>query len=110
MPRGGRLELTTRSVVRRRPGLETAAPQPYVVLEVADTGPGIPIEDRERIFEPFYSTKTGKAGDDEGGTGRGHSAARGIIKDQDGWIEFDGRAGGGTVFRVYVPAAERAGS
>jgi signal transduction histidine kinase len=105
MPDGGRLELTTRSLVRRRPGLEAAEPIPVVVLEVADTGVGIPEEDRERIFEPFYSTKTG---DDEGGTGLGLSVSHGIVKDHDGWIEIDARPGGGTVFRVFVPASEPA--
>lgn len=107
MPQGGRLELSTRSTVRRRPGLESAAPQPFVVLEVADTGVGIPEEDRERIFEPFYSTKGG-AGEDLGGTGLGLSVSHGIVKDHDGWIEIEGRPTGGTVFRVFVPAPDSA--
>jgi len=80
----------------------TAPPEPYVVMEVADTGVGIPEEDRERIFEPFYSTK-----DTSGGTGLGLSVSVGIVKDHDGWIEIDG--GGerrGTVFRVYLPAPD----
>jgi signal transduction histidine kinase len=107
MPGGGRLELSTRSMVRRRPGLQDAAPQPFVVLEVADTGVGIPEEDRERIFEPFYSTKGGD-GDDQGGTGLGLSVSHGIVKDHDGWIEIEGRPAGGTVFRVFVPAPDSA--
>jgi|GEM_PF-1134117 len=101
MPDGGRLELRTRGVIRRRPGLETASPGPYVVLEVADTGPGIPDGDRERIFEPFYSTKA-----EEGGTGLGLSVSVGIIKDHDGWIDIDVPSTGGTVFRVFLPALE----
>ena len=103
MPDGGTLELSTRTQVRRRPGLETAEPGGFVVLEVADTGVGIPEEDRERIFEPFYSTKRGG---DQGGTGLGLSVSVGIVKDHDGWIEIDSRPGGGTIFRVYVPAVE----
>ena len=103
MPDGGRLELRTRGVIRRRPGLETASPSPYVVLEVADTGPGIPDGDRERIFEPFYSTKA-----EEGGTGLGLSVSVGIVKDHDGWIDIDAPEGGGTVFRVFLPALEAA--
>jgi signal transduction histidine kinase len=101
MPEGGRLEIATRGLSRRKPGLETTAPEPYVVLEVADTGMGIPEEDRERIFEPFYSTK--QRGD-TGGTGLGLAVSVGIVKDHDGWIEIDSRPGGGTVFRVFLPA------
>ena len=108
MPQGGALDLATRALVRRRPGLDAADPGRYVVLEVADTGIGIPAEDRDRIFEPFYSTKqrdqeTGKTG----GTGLGLSVSVGIVKDHDGWIEIDSRPGGGTIFRVFLPASER---
>jgi signal transduction histidine kinase len=99
MPEGGRVEIGTRGLSRRKPGLETSPPEPFVVLEVADTGVGIPEEDRERIFEPFYSTK-----DTSGGTGLGLSVSVGIVKDHDGWIEIDSRPGGGTVFKVFLPA------
>ncbi len=105
MSPGGQLELGTRALVRRRPGLDAAAPGHYAVLEVSDTGPGIPVEDRERIFEPFYSTKSPSTdGKDQGGTGLGLSVSVGIVKDHDGWIEIDDRPGGGTVFRVFLPA------
>ena len=106
MPSGGALELATRALIRRRPGLDAADPGRYVVLEVSDTGVGIPVADRERIFEPFYTTKQG--GSKEGGTGLGLAVSVGIVKDHDGWIEIDSRAGGGTVFRVFLPASERA--
>jgi signal transduction histidine kinase len=108
MPAGGALELSTRALVRRRPGLDVAEPGRYVVLEVADTGVGIPESDRERIFEPFYSTKSPSPGEGKGGTGLGLSVSVGIIKDHDGWIEIASRAGGGTIFRVFLPAAESA--
>lgn len=106
MPQGGALELSTKAMVRRRPGLDAADPGRYVVLEVADTGVGIPLEDRERIFEPFYSTKPSNQGIKDGGTGLGLAVSVGIVKDHDGWIELDSRAGGGTIFRVFLPAAE----
>ena len=108
MPDGGRLEIGTRGLSRRKPGLEEAPPGKYVVLEVADTGIGIPEADRERIFEPFYSTKApAKDGSrDTGGTGLGLAVSVGIVKDHDGWIEIDSRPGGGTVFKVFLPAHE----
>ena len=106
MPQGGTLELSTRAMVRRRPGLDAADPGRYVVLEVADTGVGIPPEDRERIFEPFYSTKPSNQGIKDGGTGLGLAVSVGIVKDHDGWIELDSRPGGGTIFRVFLPASD----
>lgn len=101
MPSGGVIELGLCGLLRRKPGLDRAPPGRYVVLSVADQGPGIADEDRERIFEPFYSTK--HAG---GGTGLGLAVSLGIVKEHDGWIEIDGAPGGGTVFRVFLPAAE----
>jgi signal transduction histidine kinase len=107
MPQGGSLELATRALVRRRPGLDVAEPGRYVVLEVADTGVGIPEEDRERIFEPFYSTKSPSSdGKNVFGTGLGLAVSVGIVKDHDGWIEIASRNGPGTLFRVFLPAAE----
>jgi signal transduction histidine kinase len=108
MPQGGSLELATRALVRRRPGLDVAEPGRYVVLEVADTGVGIPEEDRERIFEPFYSTKSPSSdGKNVFGSGLGLAVSVGIVKDHDGWIEIASRNGGpGTLFRVFLPAAE----
>jgi signal transduction histidine kinase len=107
MPSGGALELATRALIRRRPGLDAADPGRYVVLEVSDTGIGIPVEDRDRIFEPFYTTKPAE-GDGKGGTGLGLAVSVGIVKDHDGWMEIDNRPEGGTVFRVFLPASELA--
>jgi signal transduction histidine kinase len=108
MEGGGRLILSTRGLSRRRPGLDAAAPGRYAVLEVTDTGIGIPEADRERIFEPFYSTKSPSAdrGKEQGGTGLGLAVSGGIVKDHDGWVEIDNRPGGGTIFRVFLPAAD----
>jgi signal transduction histidine kinase len=100
MPGGGTLELGCYGQVRRKPGLDVAPPVAYLVLEVADTGVGVPAEDRERIFEPFFSTK------ESGGTGLGLAVSLGIAKEHDGWIEVEGRPEGGTLFRVFLPAPE----
>lgn len=101
MPRGGALRIATGVVTRRRPGLERAPEQAYAVIEVADTGAGIPPEQRDKIFEPFYTLRR-----DEGGTGLGLAVCFSIVKDHDGWIAIDDAPGGGSVFSVYLPAAE----
>jgi signal transduction histidine kinase len=102
MPAGGTLRLSLSRVVRRRPGLELAPEQPYAVLEVADTGSGISAEDREKIFEPFYTSRA-----EGGGSGLGLTVSLGIVKEHDGWIEVDeNHAGGrGALFRVMLPLA-----
>ncbi|MBT8492298.1 MAG: hypothetical protein KJO07_04495, partial [Deltaproteobacteria bacterium] len=97
----GRVEVETYQIVRRRPGLELEQEQRYVVVAVSDSGPGIPAADRDKIFEPFYSSKTG-----EGGTGLGLAVSFGIIKEHDGWIEVDENKDGGSLFRVFLPAAD----
>ena len=99
MPDGGSLVVETAVLDRRRPGLEKAPVQRYVRIDVADSGVGIPPEARDKIFEPFYTSKAG-----EGGTGLGLAVCHGIVKEHDGWIEIDDRHGGGTVFRIFLPA------
>ena len=71
-----------------------------VVAEVADRGPGIPENDRQRIFEPFYSTKDS--------TGLGLSVCHSIVRDHGGELSASGRDGGGSVFRLSLPALEAA--
>lgn len=100
MPTGGRLRVETSQVVRRRPGLEEAEPESCVVVEIRDSGSGVPAELRERIFEPFYTSK-----DREGGTGLGLAVSQGIVKAHDGWLEIDDAPGGGARFRLYLPAS-----
>jgi signal transduction histidine kinase len=103
MPKGGTLRIALERVVRRKGGLDLAAPAEYVVLEISDSGSGIPEAHRDKIFEPFFTTR------DEGqGTGLGLAVSNGIVKDHDGWIEVEsprgeGAGAEGAVFRVYLP-------
>jgi signal transduction histidine kinase len=99
MPEGGSLAVETRSVRRARPGLEGSAEQAFVEVSVRDTGMGVPEDIREKIFDPFYTTKEG-----QGGTGLGLAVCSGIVKEHDGWIDVEANDGGGTIFRVYLPA------
>jgi PAS domain S-box-containing protein len=71
-----------------------------VLLDVADSGPGVPAADRDRIFEPFFSTKEiGK------GTGLGLFVCRNIVQGLAGDVEVLDRPAGGALFRVTLPAA-----
>lgn len=74
----------------------SADPAGWVVLEVADTGPGLPAALGERIFEPFVSTK-------ETGTGLGLSICKRAAESHGGTIAAANRAGGGAVFTVRIP-------
>jgi len=87
--KGGKIEITTR--------MENN----YVIVDVADTGQGIPKANLQRIFDPFYTTKpVGK------GTGLGLSICYGIIKKMGGEITVNSAVGLGTTFHVMVPAPE----
>ncbi|MCX5746521.1 MAG: ATP-binding protein [Proteobacteria bacterium] len=98
MPDGGALTLETKVAERTRPGLEGGAEQPFVTFAVADSGIGIPPAIKDKIFDPFYTTKEGS-----GGTGLGLAVCSGIVKEHDGWIDIEDAPGGGTVFRVFLP-------
>ncbi len=101
MPNGGTLTVRTYNVSEEAsraiaPHLMPAGE--YVACEVADTGTGIPEHIREKIWEPFFSTKdVGK------GTGLGLSTVYGIVKQTGGFIFCDSEVGKGTTFRIYLP-------
>ena len=106
-PRGtGRLAIQTYAVTAsevRKLGSDILPAADYVVLEVADTGGGIPPDILPKIFEPFFTTKeVGK------GTGLGLSTVYGIVKQSGGWIFAENVKGGskggaGAVFKIYLP-------
>ncbi len=103
MPQGGRVMIAAHNVT-----LDAASaakprgviPGPYVVLEVSDTGVGIPADIRDRIFEPFFSTKElgNKA------VGMGLSTVASIVKGHRGFVTVDSELGKGSTFKIYLPA------
>ena len=78
-------------------------PGSYLKLSIGDNGCGIPPDIRNRIFEPYFTTKpTGE------GTGLGLSTVHGIVKDHGGCIKVYSEAGVGTTFHVFLPVADTA--
>jgi CheY-like chemotaxis protein len=90
MPDGGQLALRTRSE------------GDMVVLEVVDTGHGVPEELRDRIFEPYFSTRSR---DGQRGAGLGLATVYGIVEAHRGTLDVRDNPAGGTIVRVAIPAA-----
>jgi PAS domain S-box-containing protein len=87
--------------VREAVAVGVERPGDYVVIEVGDTGPGISSSIRDRIFDPFFSTKeVGK------GTGLGLSMVFGFLKQSGGSIELRSGEGEGARFRILLPKAD----
>ncbi len=77
----------------------------YVKLEVEDTGQGIPPQILDKIFDPFFSSKS-----ESKGTGLGLSTVYGIVKSHGGYIDVRSELGKGTTFSIYLPAVFEAES
>jgi PAS domain S-box-containing protein len=76
-------------------------PGEYAVVQIRDTGKGIPPEVLEHVFEPFFTTKgVGR------GTGLGLATVYGIVKQSNGFIDVASKVGAGATFRLYFPRAE----
>ncbi|MCL4794475.1 MAG: response regulator [Bryobacteraceae bacterium] len=90
-PGGGVIRVSLRQTRQRS--------EPRVVLEIADSGPGIPPEIQGRIFEPFYSTK-------RTGRGLGLAAVRAIVEAHGGEVSVSSQPGSGATFRLDFPAQD----
>jgi len=83
-------------------GEANVRPGPYFLLSVSDSGHGIPPEIRNKIFDPYFTTKRqGK------GTGMGLSIVHSAVRDCNGYISCQSEMGQGTTFNVYFPVIKR---
>ena len=98
----GRIHLITKNDYLEHPisGYDKFREGEYVTVMVSDSGVGIPSNNIERIFEPFYSKKVmGRSG-----TGLGMTVVWGTVKDHDGHIDVFSKEGEGTTFKLFFPA------
>ncbi len=100
MPKGGRISVKTYKL-NRPPSCPDSA---LCIIEVKDTGEGIPEENLPKIFEPFFSTKR-----DKKGTGLGLFMTKMIVDNHKGSLEIESRPGAGTTVRVALPLARSTG-
>lgn len=91
MPTGGLLKVTVTSA--------TSDGRRGVMIDIADSGPGIPSELRKEVFNPFFTTK-------KSGVGLGLSIVSKIVDDHAGWLRIVDTSGPGACFRIFLPAAE----
>lgn len=79
--------------------IRTDCHEGLVTLQVLDTGPGIPPEMREKVFEPFFTTRAQ-------GTGLGLAIVKKFIESHQGGVSIAEAPGGGTIFKIYLPGAD----
>ena len=104
MPDGGtvRVEVSNATLDRRYAALHPdVTPGPYVLVDVGDTGTGMPPEVVAQAFDPFFTTK----GDGKG-TGLGLSMVYGFVRQSNGHIRIDSAIGQGTSVKLYLPRTE----
>lgn len=104
MPDGGNIVISTMNRVIDEPlkGYGDIQEGKYVVLTVSDSGVGMSAEEKERIFEPFFTKK--KMG--KSGSGLGMAVVWGTVQDHSGFIDIESTLGEGTTFTIYIPATE----
>ena len=108
MPDGGRLIIATRNIHLDADYAALhldATPGDYVVIEVTDTGTGIPPELQSRIFDPFFTTKESGRG-----TGLGLSMVFGFLRQSGGHVTIYSELGSGTTFRLHLPRGSASGA
>ena len=104
MPDGGEIKIETKNIKLKKAYCDAnpfeIKPGEYIEIEIRDTGCGIPLENLQKIFEPFYTTKGM-------GTGLGLAAVYGTVQDHHGAINVYSKVGTGTSFHILLPCSEK---
>ncbi len=98
--RAGRVAVSVREATVGRDDMLPVSPGAYVRIDVTDDGPGIPAEIAQRIFDPYFTTKSR-------GSGLGLTVSFSIVKRHGGCISLRSRLGEGATFSVYLPSPKR---
>jgi PAS domain S-box-containing protein len=97
MPGGGEITLRASNLTLSEGSSLPLPPGPYVRLAVSDRGPGIPVEQRARVFDPYFTTKSN-------GTGLGLTSVHAIVSRHGGHVEVEEGGRSGATFAAYLPA------
>ncbi len=100
MPKGGLISIVTSNYEHKPETSSLMKPGYYILIEIIDSGIGIPRDILSRIFDPYFSTK-------KEGSGLGLSISYSIIKKHNGYIDVNSEPGKGTTFRIYLPASNK---
>jgi len=105
MPEGGHLTISTQKVILKKNDAELLDVKAgdYAALSITDTGSGMSDEVREKIFDPFFSTKG------ESGTGLGMSQVYGFVQQSEGAIQIYSEPGKGTRIIIHIPCYKKQG-
>lgn len=103
MPDGGTIRITTENMYLTDVEGSNRQPGDYIRISVRDSGAGIPPENLERVFDPYFTTKEMGS---EKGMGLGLAICYSIIKNHNGYITLESEPGRGTTAYVYLPAME----
>lgn len=104
MPDGGRIQVGAVNASPDQPVQGSVIKQKAVCITVRDEGEGIPPDNLERIFDPFFSTRTVSSSD-----GMGLAIAHSIVRQHGGWIDVESAPDKGTVFNICLPRIHAAG-
>ncbi len=96
MPNGGTVNISIQDVHPKDLKYTSLSKKDYMVISIEDTGKGIPKNDREKVFTPYYTTK-------EGGSGLGLAVAYSIVKKHKGLLSFQSEVDKGTTFNIILP-------
>ncbi len=100
MPTGGTIHIVVRNISNDENALPHLQAGKYVLINIEDSGEGIPEEYIKKIFDPYFTTK-------EKGNGLGLAASFSIVKKHGGIIEVQSKPGEGATFSIYLPASEK---